>query len=99
MEENIKKGNNLSAEELTRCNQIITTLWNYYSERIVGQKTLGMSLLITLITNRAYTPRISTRSCKDYLCKSNNRSGIRQIFKNTMYSRSTSKRYNRNTDL
>lgn len=77
MEENIKKENNLSQEELAKCNQIIMTLWNYYSERIVGQKSLGRSLLITLITNRTYTFRISARSCKNYCGKGYNRSSVR----------------------
>lgn len=77
MEENIIKQSNLSQEEIAKCNQIIMTLWNYYSERIVGQKSLGTSLLITLITNRTHTFRISTRSCKNNSSKSYNRSCIR----------------------
>lgn len=77
MEENIRKQANLSQEELEKCNEIVMKLWNYYSERIVGQKSLAMSLLITLITNRSHTFRISTRSCKNDSSKSNNRCSIR----------------------
>lgn len=44
-EKNIKK------EELSECNEIIKKLWQYYGERIVGQKHLGISLLVSLITN------------------------------------------------
>lgn len=72
MNEYIESKNTLTKEELTKCNETITTLWNYYSERIVGQKSLGMSLLVTLITNRTYTFRICTRSCKNYSSKSYN---------------------------
>lgn len=43
--------NNISEEELNKSKEIIMTLWNYYNERIVGQKTLGMSLMCTLMTN------------------------------------------------
>lgn len=43
--------NNISEEELNKCNEIIGMLWNYYSERIVGQKNLGISLMVTLMTN------------------------------------------------
>ena len=42
---------NISNEELEKCKDIIGKIWNYYSERIVGQKNLGMSLLIALIAN------------------------------------------------
>ena len=41
----------ISNEELDRCNKIILDLWNYYKERIVGQKGLGMSLLISIMAN------------------------------------------------
>ncbi len=42
---------NVSEDELTRSNEIIAKIWNYYGERIVGQKELGISLLISLIAN------------------------------------------------
>lgn len=38
-------------EELKKCEEIITKLRDYYSKRIVGQKDLQNSLLITLIAN------------------------------------------------
>lgn len=41
----------ISKEELLRSNEIIKQLWDYYGERIVGQKDLGISLLVSLITN------------------------------------------------
>lgn len=42
---------NITEEELNKSKQIINELWNYYDGRIVGQAELGMSLLVTLITN------------------------------------------------
>ena len=42
---------NISDEELTKTSEIIKTLWTYYGERIVGQKDLGISMLVTLMTN------------------------------------------------
>ena len=41
----------ISQEELNRSNEIIATISNYYSERIVGQKSLQKSLLISLLAN------------------------------------------------
>ncbi len=46
-----EKTNSISREELLRCNEIIKQIWDYYGERIVGQRTLGISLLVSLITN------------------------------------------------
>lgn len=42
---------NISQEEIKKSNEIIMSLWNYYNEKIVGQKRLGISLLTTLIAN------------------------------------------------
>lgn len=42
---------NISQEELNKCNEIIGKVWNYYTQRIVGQKRLGTSLLISIIAN------------------------------------------------
>lgn len=42
---------NISDEELAKASEIIKTLWTYYDERIVGQKNLGISLIVTLMTN------------------------------------------------
>lgn len=42
---------NVSENDLTKSNEIITKIWNYYGERIVGQKELGISLLVSLIAN------------------------------------------------
>ena len=41
----------ISQEELNRSNEIIGTIAKYYSERIVGQKSLQKSLLISLLAN------------------------------------------------
>lgn len=41
----------ISKEELLKCNEIIKQIWDYYGARIVGQKNLGISLLVSLITN------------------------------------------------
>lgn len=41
----------ISKEELLKSNEIIKQIWDYYGERIVGQKDLGISLLVSLITN------------------------------------------------
>lgn len=46
-----EKTSSISREELLRCNEIIKQIWDYYGERIVGQRTLGISLLVSLITN------------------------------------------------
>lgn len=46
-EENI----NISEEELNKSKEIISKLQNYYSERIVGQKNIQMSLLTCLLAN------------------------------------------------
>ena len=41
----------ITKEELERCNDIISSLNQYYSERIVGQINLGRSLMIALMAN------------------------------------------------
>lgn len=43
--------NNISQEELQRSNEIIRAISNYYTSRIVGQRNLQVSLLISLIAN------------------------------------------------
>lgn len=45
------ENNNISAEELQKSNSIIRAISNYYTSRIVGQKNLQISLLISLIAN------------------------------------------------
>jgi len=42
---------NISNEELTKACEIINNLQKYYKERIVGQESLGISLIISLMTN------------------------------------------------
>ena len=42
---------NISAEEMQKSNEIIKSISNYYTSRIVGQKNLQISLLISLIAN------------------------------------------------
>lgn len=42
---------NISQEELDKSTEIIRKLWNYYGDKIVGQKSLGLSLLISVIAN------------------------------------------------
>ncbi len=42
---------NISQEELEKSKNIIGKLWTYYTGKIVGQKNLGMSLLISIIAN------------------------------------------------
>ena len=46
-----KVNSNISQEELEKSNEIIKKLTNYYMKRIVGQKELGMTLLISMIAN------------------------------------------------
>ena len=41
----------ITQEELNRCNQITTSLRQYYSEKIVGQERLGIALLTCLMAN------------------------------------------------
>ena len=41
----------ISQEELDKSKEIVNNLWKYYSSRIVGQKGLGISLLVSLIAN------------------------------------------------
>ncbi len=43
--------NNISSEEVQKSNTIIGAISNYYASRIVGQKNLQNSLLISLIAN------------------------------------------------
>lgn len=45
------ENNNISEEELKKSNMIINLISNYYTSRIVGQKQLQESLLISLIVN------------------------------------------------
>ena len=42
---------NISDEELLKCETIIKTINDYYSERIIGQKNLEKTLLISLMAN------------------------------------------------
>ena len=59
MQKNIKtkeggkklENNNISTEEINKSNEIIRAISNYYTARIVGQKNLQISLLISLIAN------------------------------------------------
>lgn len=41
----------ISQEELAKSKEMINILWKYYCSRIVGQKNLGISLLVSLIAN------------------------------------------------
>ncbi len=41
----------ISQEELAKSKEMINVLWKYYCSRIVGQKNLGISLLVSLIAN------------------------------------------------
>lgn len=45
------QNNNISMEELQKSNTIIREISNYYTTRIVGQRNLQISLLISLIAN------------------------------------------------
>ncbi len=45
------ENNNISIEEINKSNEIIKAISNYYTSRIVGQKNLQISLLISLIAN------------------------------------------------
>ena len=45
------ENNNISMEEIQKSNNIIKSISNYYTSRIVGQKNLQISLLISLIAN------------------------------------------------
>lgn len=45
------ENSNISIEEMQKCNAIIKEISNYYTSRIVGQKNLQISLLISLIAN------------------------------------------------
>lgn len=45
------ENNNISMEEIQKSNSIIKSISTYYTSRIVGQKNLQMSLLISLIAN------------------------------------------------
>ena len=42
---------NITNEELEKSKEIINKIWNYYKDRIVGQKNLGVSLLISIMAN------------------------------------------------
>ncbi len=45
------ENNNISSEEIQRSNLIIKAISNYYTSRIVGQRNLKISLLVSLIAN------------------------------------------------
>lgn len=45
------ENNNISMEEIQKSNAIIKAISNYYKSRIVGQRNLQLSLLISLIAN------------------------------------------------
>ena len=45
------ENNNISSEEIQRSNLIIKAISNYYTSRIVGQRNLQISLLVSLIAN------------------------------------------------
>lgn len=45
------ENNNISSEEIQKSNLIIKVISNYYTSRIVGQKNLQISLLVSLIAN------------------------------------------------
>lgn len=45
------ENNNITADELNACSEIIIKINDYYSERIVGQRNLQKSLLTSLIAN------------------------------------------------
>lgn len=45
------ENNNISSEEIQKSNLIIKAISNYYSSRIVGQRNLQISLLVSLIAN------------------------------------------------
>ena len=45
------KGDSITQEEIKRSQEIINSIGNYYSERIVGQINLAKSLLIALMAN------------------------------------------------
>lgn len=49
--ENTNDKSSISVEDLEKSKKIIGDLWDYYTERIVGQKNLGMSLLIAMLAN------------------------------------------------
>lgn len=46
-----EKDNNITQEELEHCNEIITKMVQYYDSKIVGQKKLRLSLLVSFIAN------------------------------------------------
>lgn len=48
---NNQENNNISEKELNKSKEIISKLQDYYSERIVGQKNIQMSLLTCLLAN------------------------------------------------
>lgn len=45
------ENNNISTEEIGKSNKIINQITNYYTSKIVGQRNLQISLLISLIAN------------------------------------------------
>jgi len=90
---------NISDEEQAKSKEIILKLWNYYNERIVGQKNLGMSLLISMIANGHVllesVPGLAKTTAAKVLTDAVNR----KIFENTMYTRLITKRYYRNANF
>ena len=48
---NTEENLNISKEEINKSIEIIRKLWKYYSDKIVGQKNLGLSLIISMIAN------------------------------------------------
>ncbi len=48
---NNNQQNTITQEEIMKSNEIITNLSKYYSDKIVGQKNLQLSLLVALIAN------------------------------------------------
>ena len=47
----MREETDISQEELERCNAIISNISKYYEDRIVGQKHLRLSLLVSFIAN------------------------------------------------
>lgn len=85
------KNSNISEEEIQKSNEIIAKISNYYTERIVGQKNLQVSLLIALIANGHILVESVPGLAKTTAAKVLTRKLWRKIFKNTMYSRPITK--------
>lgn len=78
---------NISMEELQKSNTIIKEISDYYTSKIVGQKNLQLSLLISLIANGHILVESVPGLAKTTAVKVLTRKLWRKIFKNTMYSR------------